>query len=282
MTIANREQAEHWNNSDEVGHWITQQTRYDGQLSVFVEMLIDGASLHAGDRVLDVGCGCGATTHAAARIVAPGTAVGIDLSGPMLECARTDAAAAGLANASFEQGDVHVHAFDRDAFDAVISRFGIMFFDDPVAAFTNLHNATRSDGRLAFVCWQPLTENEWLLVPGAAIAEHLPLPEGGDPNAPGMFAFADPARVKQVLTDACWHDITVTSKHTPMLIGGGGTVDDTVEFLRTGSIGRTLLAGAEPEVAERALRAVRAALEERANDRGVELDAAVWLVQARA
>jgi SAM-dependent methyltransferase/DNA-binding transcriptional MerR regulator len=281
MTIANHEQAEHWN-SDEAAHWVIHQAAYDRMLAPFVDMVLDAAALGPGDRVLDVGCGCGATTRAAAKAAPSGTAVGVDLSAPMLARARADAEAAGLANARFEQTDAQIHPFEEATFDAVISRFGIMFFTDPVAAFANLRRATRPGGRLAFVCWQDLVANEWLVVPGAAIAQHVPLPDGGPSGAAGMMAFADPYRVRSVLTDAGWRDITVAPQQTSMLVGGGGTLDEAIEFLRTGSMGRSLLAGADPETAARAVAAVREALLSHVADDGVRLDAAVWCVSARS
>lgn len=277
---ANHDQAEHWNNSEDVGHWLTHQARYERMLAPFTGVILDAAALSAGDDVLDVGCGCGATTLAAARVVAPGKSVGIDLSAPMLTRARADAERSGLNNASFAQGDAQVYSFEH-VFDAVISRFGTMFFADPVAAFANLRTATRQGGRLVFVCWQPLIANEWLLVPGAALAEHVPLPDLGSSGAPGMFALAEPGRLHRILASAGWHEITVTSKHTSIPVGGGGPLDDIVAFLRTGSIGRVVLAGVDPGAEARALRSVRDALARHADAHGVHLDAAVWLVQAR-
>ena len=150
MTIANDEQARHWN-SDEASHWVTHQADHDRMLAPFTGMLLDAAMLSPGDRVADVGCGCGATTRAAAQAVAPGPVLGVDLSAPMLAQARADARAAGLANAVFEQADAQVHPFGDGSFDTVISRFGIMFFSDPVAAFANLRRATRPGNRLTFV-----------------------------------------------------------------------------------------------------------------------------------
>jgi SAM-dependent methyltransferase len=280
--IANTEQFDHWNNRDEVGHWLTQRDRYDRMLGVLSDPLFEGARLQAGDRLLDIGCGCGATTRAAAQRVAPGSAVGMDLSKPMLECARGIAADDHITNVSFEAADVQVHLFEPAAFDAVISRFGTMFFSDPVTAFANVRRATRPGGRLAFVSWQPREANEWLVVPGAALAEHLPLPAPAAPGAPGMFAFAEPDRARQVLGDAGWRDIAISPRHVSMLVGGGGTLDDAVEFLRTGSMGRTILAGAEPATATRALASVRDALAPFAGADGVRLGAAVWLVQGAA
>src|SRR5438105_1527352 len=152
MRTENQEQAEHWNSGDEVGHWIAQQDAYDRMLAPFAEMIIDAAAIRPGERVLDIGCGCGATTLAVARSVGTGESVGIDLSGPMLERARADATAAGQTNARFVQADAQVYEFGGESFDAVISRFGIMFFADPIRAFANIRGATRDGGRLAFVC----------------------------------------------------------------------------------------------------------------------------------
>lgn len=283
MTAPNREQAERWNDRDAVAQWVDDKPAHDQMLEPFIDMLMDGAHLGPGDHVLDVGCGSGATTVAAARTVAPGTVTGIDLSGPMLAQARAAADAEGLDNVTFRHADAQVHRFDDRAFDAVISRFGIMFFDDPVAAFTNIHDAARRRARLAFVCWQRLTSNAWLLVPGAALAQHVPLQEvGGAPGTPGMFAFADAGEATRVLQAAGWHDIHADEIHTPIYVGGLGTLEHAVNFLRTGSIGRTMLDGVDPETQERAVDAVRAALEPHHDGNGVRLDAAVWLVTARA
>src|SRR5216683_407557 len=204
-------------------------------LGPFTAMILGAAALSPGDRVLDVGCGCGAITLDAARAVAPGRSVGIDLSGPMLARARENARRADVGNASFERGDAQIYPF-RPVFDAVISRFGVMFFADPVGAFANLRKATRRGGRLAFVCWQPLLASEWLIVPGAALAEHPPLPDLQQPGAPGMFALAEPGRIREILAGSGWNGITVTSKHAPVQVGG--TIDEAVAFLRTGPMGR--------------------------------------------
>ena len=200
----------------------------------------------------------------------------------MLARARAGAEAAGLANAVFQQGDAQVHPLEPARFDAVISRFGTMFFADPVAAFVNIRSATRPAGRLVFVCWQPLAANQWLLVPGAALAEHVPPVGFGSGDGPGMFAFADPDRFRPIMAAAGWRDIEITSEHVSILVGGGGSVDDAVGFLRTGSMGRMMLAGADADTVDRAVASVRAALAPHADADGVHLGAAVWLVQAVA
>ena len=282
MSIVNTDQAERWNSGEDLAHWLDNQARYDRMNEPFTALILDAAAFRSGAQVLDVGCGCGGTTLAAARLITPGQAVGVDLSGPMLARARARAEAAGLGNAVFQQGDAQVHPFGPARFDTVISRFGTMFFADPVAAFANVRSAVRPGGRLIFVCWQPLAANQWLLVPGAALAEHLPPPGFGSGDGPGMFAFADPDRVRPILAAAGWRDIEITSEPRSILVGGGGSVDDAVEFLRTGSMGRMMLAGADADTVDRAVASVRAALTPYADAEGVHLDAGVWLVQAAA
>jgi SAM-dependent methyltransferase len=211
MSVANRDQAEHWNGSEQAAHWVSHQQQYDRMLAPFIDMILGAAALSAGDNVLDVGCGCGSTTLAAAEAAAPGPVVGVDLSAPMLARARDSAALGALVNASFEQGDAQDHPFGQ-VFDVVISRFGVMFFADPVAAFANLRAATRPGGRMAFVCWQPLIANEWLMIALAALAEHVRLPDPPEPGAPGMFSLAEPGRIQGILGDAGWRQVTLTSR----------------------------------------------------------------------
>jgi SAM-dependent methyltransferase len=282
MNIVNTAQAEHWNTGDAVDHWVANQDRYDRMNAPFAAMILDAARLGSGADVLDVGCGCGGTTLAAARLVAPGQAVGLDLSGPMLARATARAEAAGLGNAEFRRGDAQVQPLEPGRFGTVLSRFGVMFFADPVAAFANIRSAAQPAGRLVFVCWQPLAANQWLRVPAGALAEHVPPGGFGSGDGPGMFAFADPDRIRQVLAGAGWRDVTVTARQAPILVGGGGSVGEAVEFLRTATAGRTMLAGADPATAARALASLRDTLARHADAEGVRLGAAVWLVQAAA
>ena len=208
--------------------------------------------------------------------------LGADLSAPMLDRARADAARAGLANVEFAQADAQVHPFDPASFDAVISRFGVMFFADPVAAFANVRRALRPEGRIAFACWQPLTANPWYGLPRSAALEHVPPPPALPADAPGPFALADPDRTRLLLRDAGWHDIDIAPHDTTLLLGGPGSLDTAVDFLRTGSLGHSLLANVDAASATRALDAVRAALTPFTEADGVRLPAAIWLVTARA
>jgi len=281
MSIPNQDQSDCWNTGDDGKNWVVEKDRYDRMLEPFVEMILEAARFGPAENVLDVGCGSGATTLAAAPLVAPGKALGLDLSEPMLEGARNDARRAGIENVSFESGDAQVLSFDI-RFDLVISRFGLMFFADPSAAFANLRSACRPGGRLVSVSWQPRSENEWLFAPGAALAEHVAMPEPPPPNSRGMFGLSDPDYVRDRLTGAGWNDVTVTSRHTPILLGGGGSVDDTLTFLRSASMARTMLKDADPGTEARALGSLRRALEARADSDGVRLDAGVLVVQATA
>ena len=278
MSTPNAEQIEHWN-GDEARHWIDEHDRYDRQLAPFADAVLRSAAISPSARVLDIGCGCGRTTFLAAQQAL--SAVGVDISAPMLEHARAEARARDLANVRFEQADVQSRTFEPNSFDAAISRFGVMFFDDPATAFANVAQALAPEGRLAFVCWKDLAHNEWLLVPGMAAAEHVALPDPGAPGGPGMFALADPAHVRGLLTDAGFEAIDVAPFDTSMLLAGGGTLDETIEFLLATGIGRAMFDQAEPDAAARAVDAVRTALAAHHDVDGVRLGAATWVVTAR-
>ena len=274
----NETQRDHWN-SDEAQHWVTAQDRYDRQLQPFGDAVIEAAAIEPTDRVLDIGCGCGATTIAAASRAAG--VLGADLSEPMLERARRTAADMDVDNAEFVVADAQTHAFGPELFDVAISRFGVMFFDDPSQAFANVGAGLRSGGRLAFACWRELTANEWLLTPGLAASAHVPLPDTGPPGGPGMFSLADPNVVVNVLEGVGFDDILVTPFDVQMLLAGGGTVEETVEFLLSTGIGKAMFDGAEPTTAAAGLDAVKRVLGEHHDGEGVRLGAATWVVTAR-
>ncbi|HEV7762439.1 MAG TPA: hypothetical protein VGO78_25695, partial [Acidimicrobiales bacterium] len=177
--------------------------------------------------------------------------------------------------------DLTATAGDPGPYDVVISRFGVMFFDDPVAAFANMAAATRPGGRLAMVVWTPMPEQEWLTVPAAAAMEHLGFPELGVPGAPGMFGLAEPERIAEVLQAAGWTDVGADRQQRRFPIGGRGGLDDAVAFLQSSGPGRRLFAEADPDAAKRAVEAIREALQPHVTATGVELDGVVWAVTAR-
>jgi len=279
--MQNDEQFEYWN-GPEGQHWVDRDTLFDAMLAPFVEPLLDAAAIANADRVLDIGCGNGATSRAAARRAANGRVVGVDISGPMVARARERADAEGVSNVEFVHADAQDHEFAGDAgsFDVVISRFGVMFFADPVAAFANLAAMLRPGGRVAFVCWQSLFANQWVAVPAAALLPIVGPSEPPPPDAPGPFAFADFDRVRSILDAAGFTSIELDDLHVPVLVGGGLPVDDAVAFLGEGGMGKRLLGDADAPTRDRALAAVRDALEPFASADGVCLDSAAWLVRA--
>jgi SAM-dependent methyltransferase len=277
---ANEAQIEHWN-SEPGQHWVDQQDRYDRMLAPYADQLLAAAAIEREEHVLDIGCGTGTTTLGAAAAAAPGDVLGIDISEPMIAHARRRARHDGMENARFDVADAQTVALDRSAQDVAISRFGTMFFDDPTAAFANVAGCLRADGRLAFVCWQALAQNEWMLRPTAAIAQVLPLPEPPQPRSPGPFAFGDPDYVGTVLRDAGFRAVELEALVGSLLLGGGSSLDETVDWLRGTTLARAVFSDADPDTVDRAVASVRAALAPHEGADGVRLAAAAWLVRAR-
>ena len=270
----NDEQAERWGGA--AGrHWIEHEADYDRQLEEYGTALLDAAHLEERSRVLDIGCGTGTTSIAAARHARQ--VLGVDLSPVLIERAR--ARAARHANVAFEVADAQTAAFEP-TFDVVISRFGLMFFADPRAAFANLRRALVPGGRLVTVCWQSLDRNDWMRVPGNALAQVVPLGDLAEPGQPGPFSLSSPDELTNLLGDTGWDDITVDGWTFPVSVGGARSLDDAVEFVRGGSLGRSALAGVSPAVERRALGCVRDALAPFVTADGVVLPGAAWLVGA--
>jgi SAM-dependent methyltransferase len=280
MTTPNTDQAAHWN-ATEASHWVTNDRAYDTMLRPLGDQMLATAAIQPGDRVLDIGCGSGNTTIAAADAAGPhGCAHGLDLSVPMIDLARRRAKEDGV-NATFEVADAQVHPLTDASFDVAVSRFGVMFFDDPVAAFTNIGRTLRPGGRLSFVCWQDLVVNDWMFVPGMAIAKHVPIPEPGEPGAPGPFSLADPNRIEEILTAAGFENIGIQAVRAPLALGGGPTVEGTVDFLRDTTMGERFLKGASVDMIQTALTAVTTSLTPFVTPDGVKLDGAAWIVTAQ-
>ena len=274
MGAGNDAQIEFWNGSGGET-WVRAQARLDAMLAPISDAVLDHAGALDGRRILDVGCGCGATSLEA--VARGATHVrGVDVSAPMLELARTRAD--GDARLEFSVADVATAEFAADR-DLILSRFGVMFFADPVAAFANLRTALTDDGRLCFVCWQAPRANAWVSVVGAAVQPFLPTPDvPPDPKAPGPFAFADPAYVEGLLTEAGFSDVALTAFETPLRLAGD--LDGAIEFQgQVGPVAR-VLAELEDEARAEAIAAARAALEPHLGPDGLHLGAACWLVSA--
>jgi SAM-dependent methyltransferase len=276
VTNGNGEQIEFWN-----GHagqkWAAYQDRIDLQLNNITDALMPFASAQRGERVLDIGCGCGTTTLRLGMTVAPeGSVAGVDISAPMLDVARARAQAMN-ADIPFLESDAARHDF-QPVFDLVFSRFGVMFFADPVAAFKNIHKAVTPKGRLAFVCWRTFAENAWGSVPFAAAKHLLPEQAPADPHAPGPFAFAEADRLKGILASAGFANIRIEKLDTTCNLGV--TAQDAAEQSLT--VGPLSRAASELDDATRdKVRAVvKEALKPYQTGAGVTPSAACWLVGA--
>ena len=277
---ANQQQSDAWNGAEAV-HYVDQSDRYDRQLAPFADALFERVQLEPHHSVLDIGCGCGYTTLIAAR--GARTALGVDISSPLLEVAGERARAASVDNAEFVVADAQTYAFDDGAFDVVISQFGLMFFDDPVSAFANLRRALAPGGRIAFVCWQGLEANEWVLAVGRVVGQHAELPSlGGRAGGPGMFSLKDPDETGALLEAAGFTQIEIEPISPTILLGGGGTRDESIDFLLDMGIVRGLLGRLEPNARAAAIEEVGASLTDRYEPGvGIRLGTGAWLVSAR-
>ena len=273
----NAAQIAHWN--EVVSEtWTAFQDKLDRQLAPLGRRALEALAPQRGETILDIGCGCGDTALDLARRVGPeGRVVGVDVSEPMLAVARQRADAAGLAAIAFQAADAQTHPFAQGAFDAAFSRFGVMFFADPTAAFANVRRSLKPSGRLAFVCWRAFEENLWMKAPlDAALHLFDPLPPA-DPLAPGPFALADPQRIRAILTGAGFAAVTVTPHDQPI---GGGTLDEAVRLsLKVGPLAALLRE--HPQHQDAAAEAVRRALAPYDGPDGVRLPSATWIVTAR-
>jgi SAM-dependent methyltransferase len=269
---ANAEQARRWN-GDSGRNWIAHRERHLAGHRRLVRHLFAAAAISPGERVLDVGCGCGETTIAAARTAR--RALGLDLSGPMLQVARRLAAEAGADGASFVQGDAQACPLRPGGCDVMISSFGVMFFADPAAAFASIAAALRRPGRLAFLCWQGGLDNELFAIPLRAFLARTPRP-GPDDDSP----FADPRRIRGLLSSAGWADVKIDAVREPAWMGSD--VADVMGYVRGMRMVRNLAAGLENEaLAGQALADMAEQYAARQRPDGIWVQAAACLVTAR-
>jgi SAM-dependent methyltransferase len=274
--IANTDEYEAWNGDS--GHrWVADADRRDHILAPVADALLAAAHLTPGEAVVDIGCGCGATTLAAAQAVGPaGSVYGIDLSEPMLGVARRRAETSGLSNITLVQGDVQTHRFPA-RFDAAISRFGTMFFVDQTAALANIRRGLRPSGRLCIATWQPLEANNWLTIPGAALLRYSNIPDT-ETGGPGMFAQSDANSVTATLHAAGYADPQFEPVELTLALGADP--NEAVDYLAGTGPGRAVLDSVPDDQRPAALDAVRAVLADHAEPGGVRLGAAIWIITA--
>jgi SAM-dependent methyltransferase len=276
----NADQAEYWNSASGQS-WITFQEALDQRFAALTERLLGRAGVRHGECVIDVGCGTGTTTlQLAAAVGAHGSVLAIDISEPLLTSARRRCLHAGHANVRLIRADAQTHRFERGCHDVVLSRFGVMFFDDPVGAFRNLLSALRPRGRLAFACWGPLEANPWFALPLQLGIERLGPPEPQPPRAPGPLALSEPDYIDEVLTGAGFADVRIDQLHT-VLPGASSTRDEAALMTLFGPLARLTRERGADEATRLALAdelAQRISPYDTAD--GVRLPAAVHLVTA--
>lgn len=271
---ANAAPVDAWNGYEGT-HWASHADRYDAVNHGFDQPLLEAAAIRPGERVLDVGCGNGQLTRLAATAAAPGQAVGIDLSEPMLTTAVARSAAAGSRSApvDYVRGDAEVHPFEAGSLDVVLSRFGVMFFADPVAAFTNLARALRPGGRLAFVCLRSLADDDLGTVLGA-LAAYLP----ADAGEGAAISLVDPARIEAVLSEAGFVEVRVDPVGAEQV--WGRNAPDASAFLAAWGPVRHQLSRVDRARADAATVALTEAFRRFERDGAVRLRSSAWLVTA--
>jgi SAM-dependent methyltransferase len=273
--IANAEQSERWN--DRAGRsWAELGDLLDRMLEPFVPLLLEEIEPAPGRRVLDVGCGAGALSLAAAKRGA--FALGVDISAPLVDAARARAGRAASARAQFVQADAQTHEFEPEGFDALVSRFGVMFFADPVAAFRNLRSAVRPGGRLAFAAWRSPAENDFMIAAERAAADLLPALPARVENAPGQFGFADPARMRSILAEGGWAEVEAR----PVDVECRLTEPELGLYARRMGPVADLLPSLDETTRSEVERRIDAAFRAFVRDGEASFTAACWLVTARA
>jgi ubiquinone/menaquinone biosynthesis C-methylase UbiE len=281
VSLDNAEQISYWSGAGGAA-WAASAARMDRELDRLGALALDALAPAGGSAVLDVGCGAGSTTIELARQVGPyGRALGVDVSGTLLGIARRRAAGCGLDNVHFVQADAQDMVVGRP-FDALFSRFGVMFFAGPVAAFASLRRRTGPGGGLGFVCWQSLADNPWFgAASSAANAAAGVEPSLTDRAGPGAFAFADPGRLRQVLRESGWADVQLRPEVDELVLDEAAIEERVASVLQHGPAAAVLEA-ASAAVRERAARQVREALMAFRRDGAVRFRRAVWVVTARA
>jgi SAM-dependent methyltransferase len=263
-----------------MGHaWVAHQAVISDVFTTVTSVSMDAAAARQGEHVIDIGCGTGDTLLAFAKAVGPsGSALGVDVSVPMLDLAKHRAAEAGLANVTCALADATTYAFVPRRADIVYSRFGVMFFDDPVQAFTNIRSGMGAGGRLVFVCFRTMPESSLFRVPIEAARPHLPPQPPVDPTAPGMFSFARKERLRGILADAGFREIAIEATDVP--IDGKDTTRSMAFVTQAGPLPALLETASDAQQA-RATEAVRDALAANLGADGRGLQVGLWLVSAR-
>lgn len=272
--------AEFWNGNGGK-NWLSREARLEASLRPFGQQAMAAGAITGGQQILDIGFGCGdSTIEMANKVGVQGQVHGVDISVAMVAAAESKAAEKGVANVSFECADAQTKVFSGNSYDLIFSRFGVMFFDDPIAAFKNIYTSLKPGGRLAFICWAPRDQNAWVGLPLQIVAKHLALPAPPGSDEPGPFSLSEEPRVSGILGAAGFANIVVEPFQTPFVLGGD--VDEALSFLMQLSPAGGAINNAEADEETRARITLDMAelLKSHKSDKGVSMNAAALLVTA--
>ena len=263
--------------------WLANVDRFEGMIKPIGDALIEQAAFEQGEHIIDVGCGAGGTSIEIAQLVgAAGSVTGLDISPVLIAEARKRAEIAGLEQARFVLGDAAIAPLPTMQASGIFSRFGIMFFSNPHAAFSHMHGFLKSGGRLAIACWAPLLENLWMLEVRNILAAHFALPTI-TPRSPGPFAFAQPVYVKEILETSGFKDITISPWQKNLFIGGFGSTPETAADFLQNALSVAQLPEDLPDSVKMTINSeVIERLKVYQTNYGVQIPASVWLVTAKA
>ena len=261
--------------------WVDKQREMDIMLNPLGERAIQGLDLSGEIKILDIGCGCGATTLEIAKAVTQGEVIGVDISEPMLERATKTASDMMLNNTSFQVKDVQVDEMPRSYFDVAFSRFGVMFFEDPFEAFKNINHSLKDNGQLSFVCWQHASLNPWQSLSIQVIKEFLDLPAPA-PKSPGPFAFEDKNYINEILTESGFRDIEIKDNQEDIVMFSGKSIREACEdYLTINPVVTEMLKNSPTELREEILEALIGKFSDFHNNEGLLFPSATWIVTAK-
>ena len=261
--------------------WVDKQREMDIMLNPLGERVIQGLDLKEETKILDIGCGCGATTLEIAKIVNQGEVIGVDISEPMLERATQTASDMALTNISYQVKDVQVDEMPNNYFDIAFSRFGVMFFEDPFEAFNNINLSLKDDGQLSFVCWQHASLNPWQSLSIQVIKEFLDLP-APPPKSPGPFAFEDKSYIEEILNASGFRDIEIKDNQEDIVMFSGKSIREACEdYLTINPVVTEMLKNSPSELREEILEALIGKFSNYHKDDGLLFPSATWIVTAK-
>ena len=261
--------------------WVNKQREMDIMLNPLGDRVIERLDLKSDAKIIDIGCGCGATTLEIAKKITQGEILGVDISEPMLDKATETAREMSLSNISFEVKDVQVDVMPQNYFDIAFSRFGVMFFEDPFEAFKNIHSSLKEDGLLSFVCWQNASLNPWQSLSIQVIKEFLDLPAPA-PKSPGPFAFEDKTYLEEILRESGYKGLEILDNQEDIVMFSGKSIREACEdYLTINPVVTEMLKNSKPELTEEILEALVIKFSNFHQNDGLLFPSATWIVTAK-